>query len=408
MGRPGILASSVVALSLLGACALHPPPLAAAEQPREPARVVNVLADATAGQDQRFAGAFQEVESWIGKKAFPGAALAIGQHGNLVALKSFGKMNYSKHAHAMRRDAIFDLASLTKVIGTTTAAAMLYDRKQLDLDAPVIQYIPEFAGVESHETIRVRHLLSHSSGLNSGQVLWKQASDRMGIMKLVYALPLEWMPGEKTQYRDYNMIVMGEIVYRITGQRLDEFLAHNAFGPLGMKHTRYNPPAKWIGRIAPTEQDDALRHRIVHGVVHDENAFLMGGVSGHAGLFSSARDLSAIAQMWLNGGTYKRKRILSEATVHLFMERQLLPAHTTRALGWDTPAGGSFPGALASPTAIIHTGFTGTSIYIDPKRDAFIILLTNRVHPTRQNLLIDQARPAINTAILSILDRERP
>src|SRR6266545_3043681 len=197
MQRPRILASWVVALSLLSACALHPPPLAAAGQPRERARVFKALANATAGQDRHFAGAFQEVESWIGQKAFPGAVLAIGQHGKLVALKSFGKMDYSERAHAMRRDAMFDLASLTKVIATTTAAAILYDRKQLDLDAPVTQYIPEFGGVEGHEKVQVRHLLSHSSGLNSRQVLWKLAGNREGIMELVYALPVEWPPGER-------------------------------------------------------------------------------------------------------------------------------------------------------------------------------------------------------------------
>jgi CubicO group peptidase (beta-lactamase class C family) len=223
-------------------------------------------------------------------------------------------------------------------------------------------------------------------------------------MKLVYTLPVESVPGERAQYRDYNMILMGEIIYRITGSHLDEFLARNAFGPLGVKQTRYNPPAKWIRRIPPTEQDDALRHRVVRGVVHDENSFLMGGVSGHAGLFSSARDLATFAQMYLNGGVYRGKRILSESTVRLFMERQSSPAGTTRALGWDTPGEGSFPGNLASPTAVIHTGFTGTSVYIDPERDAFVILLTNRVHPTRDNLRINQARPAIHTAILSILD----
>jgi CubicO group peptidase (beta-lactamase class C family) len=145
---------------------------------------------------------------------------------------------------------------------------------------------------------------------------------------------------------------------------------------------------------------------MVRGEVHDENAFLMGGVSGHAGLFSSARDLASFAQMYLNGGTYRGKRVLSEATVRLFMERQPSPTRTTRALGWDTPGEGSFPGSLASRSAIIHTGFTGTSIYIDPARDAFIILLTNRVHPTRQNLTINEARPAIHTAIFSILDRD--
>jgi CubicO group peptidase (beta-lactamase class C family) len=172
-----------------------------------------------------------------------------------------------------------------------------------------------------------------------------------------------------------------------------------------MKDTEYNPPAKLMKRIPPTEQDNVLRHRLVHGVVHDENAFLMGGVSGHAGLFSTARDLSSIAQMYLNGGTYRGKRIVSKQTLDVFMQRQSLPAGTSRALGWDTPFPGSFAGDLASPHAIMHTGFTGTSIYIDPERDAFIVLLTNRVNPTRQNPLIDQARPAIHTAVLTALDR---
>ena len=368
---------------------------------------VRVLVDATGREDPRFADVFREVEKWIDQKAFPGAVLAVGQHGRLLILSSFGRMDYSAGASTMPRDAMFDLASLTKVIGTTTAVELLYDRHLLDLDAPVVKYIPEFAGTPGHEKVLVRHLLSHSSGLNSHEVLWKQATDRAGIMSLVYRLPLDWEPGTRTQYRDYNMILMGEIVQRITHQRLDMFLAHNVFHPLGMKDTRYNLPAKLIRRIVPTEQDDVLRHQLVRGVVHDENAFLMGGVSGHAGLFTSARDLSSFAQMYLNGGAYKGRRIVSVETLNLFMQCQPSPPGTKRALGWDTPAKGSFPGDLASPRAIIHTGFTGTSIYIDPERDAFIVLLTNRVNPTRRNLLINQARPAIHTAILAALDRER-
>jgi CubicO group peptidase (beta-lactamase class C family) len=372
----------------------------------QPVQPVKTLADSTVGQDQHFSDAFQEVGKWIDQKAFPGAVLAVGQHGRLLVLKSFGKMDSSSGAPPMPPDAIFDLASLSKVIGTTSAAEILYDQHKLDLDAPVIQYIPEFAGTPGHDKILVRNLLTHSSGLNSHEVLWKQAHDRAGIMNLIYKLPLDWEPGTRTQYRDYNIIVMGEIVQRITHQRLDKFLKRHVFHRLGMKHTGYKPPAKWLPLIAPTEQDEVLRHRLVHGVVHDENAFLMGGVSGHAGLFSSAHDLSLFAQMYLNGGTCNGKRIVSKATIDLFMKRQNTPPGSSRALGWDTPAPGSFPGDLASPDAIIHTGFTGTSIYIDPDRDAFIVLLTNRVNPTRQNVLINQARPAIHTAVLQILDRE--
>lgn len=402
------LVSPVSAFVLLSAYALQPQWLPSAAIPLNTAHPVKRLVDATRGQDKRFADAFQEVRKWIEKKAFPGAVLAVGQHGKLIAWKSFGKMDYSDGAAPVPRKAIFDLASLSKVIGTTTAAEILYDRKELDLDAAVTRYIPEFACTPGHEEVLVRNLLSHSSGLNSREVLWKQASDRQGIMRLVYTLPMDFKPGEKMQYRDYNFILVGEIVYRITGQRLDQFLAKNVFRPLKMKDTGYKPSSKRLDRIPPTEQDNVLRHELVHGVVHDENAFLMGGVSGHAGLFSSARDLAAFAQMYLNGGTYRGKRIISKATIKLFMQRQSSPAGTTRALGWDTPAKGSFPGDLASPHAIIHTGFTGTSIYIDPDRDAFIVLLTNRVNPTRRNVLINKARPAIHTAVLAALDQSVP
>jgi CubicO group peptidase (beta-lactamase class C family) len=372
-----------------------------------PAQPVRTLANSTSGQDRRFVDAFKAVDHWVQQKAFPGAVLAVGQHGKIVALKSFGKMDYTKKAKPMRRDELFDLASLTKVIATTTAAAILYDRKQVDLDAPVIRYLPEFVGVEGHDKILVRHLLTHSSGLNSPHVTWKPTTDRAGIIQRVMALKPDYAPGEKSQYRDYNMILMGEIVQRVSGTRLDAFLASEAFGPLGMKHTRFNPPAKWIGNIAPTEMDTTFRHKLMRGQVHDENAYLMDGVSGHAGLFSTAQDLAEIAQLWLNGGTYNDRRLFSEQTVKLFMQRQATPAGTTRAIGWDTPNGErGFSGKLASPTAIIHTGFTGTSIYIDPVRDAFIILLTNRVNPTRNNELVSKARPEIHTAILSVLDQK--
>lgn len=394
----------LIALALLSASIVQPQPLLAAGAPQNSAHPAKALVDATADQDQHFAAAFQEVDKWIGQKAFPGAVLAVGQHGRLVAWKAFGKMDYSADAAAMPRDAIFDLASVTKVVGATTAAEILYDRKRLDLDAPVARYIPEFAGTPGHEKVLVRHLLSHSAGLNSNTPLWKLASDRAGIMKLVYTLPPQWVPGTQVKYSSYNLILIGEIVYRTTGQRQDAFLARSVFGPLRMKDTIYTPRPQLLARIPPTEQDDVLRHTLVRGVVHDENAFLMGGVEGHAGLFSSARDLSTFAQMYLNGGSYRGKRIVSRKTLNLFMQRETTPAGTTRALGWDTPAKGSFPGDLASPHAVIHTGFTGTSIYIDPDRDAFIILLTNRVNPTRENGIIGRARPAIHTAVLATLD----
>jgi CubicO group peptidase (beta-lactamase class C family) len=357
----------------------------------------------TARQDLRFEAAFAEIDKWVGK-AFPGAVLAVGQHGRLVALKSFGRMDVSEGSPPTPVDAIFDLASLTKVVATTTAAAILYDRHRLDLDAPVVRYLPEFAGAAGHDRVTVRHLLTHSSGLKPSGILWQHARDRQGILGQIYTMAVGDAPGAMVKYQDINIILLGEIVARISGQPLDRFVQREIFGPLGMKDTGFNPPASRIARIAPTEQDDTLRHALVRGVVHDENAYLMGGVAGHAGLFSTAADLAKLAQMYLSGGTYRGRRLLRASTVALFRTPQRLPPGSTRALGWDTPAADGWAGPLASPRAIIHTGFTGTSIYIDPDRDAFVILLTNRVNPTRDNLLINQARPAIHTAVLAALD----
>jgi CubicO group peptidase (beta-lactamase class C family) len=372
-----------------------------------PRHIVRQLASATADQDVRFASAFAEVNGWTGK-AFPGAVLAVGQHGRLVVLKPFGRLDASRDAPPMPADAIFDLASLTKVAGTATAAAILYDRGRLDLDAPVVRYLPEFAGAPDHDRVTVRHLLTHSSGLGASSPLWQHATDRQGILRQIHAMPLATAPGTAARYQDVNMILIGEIVERISGQPLDRFLHKELFGPLRMTDTGFRPRSR-LGRIAPTEQDDRLRHMLVRGVVHDENAFLMGGVAGHAGLFSTAADLAKLAQLYLNGGIYRGRRLLRAETVARFTTRQGGPPGSTRALGWDTPpADGGFAGPLASPRAFMHTGFTGTTIYIDPDRDAFVILLTNRVNPTRDNLLINQARPAIHSAVLRALDEMGP
>ena len=351
-----------------------------------------------------FDTAFAEIRAWVGK-AFPGAVVAVGVHGRLVALNSFGHLSSAPDAPSMPRDAIFDLASLTKVVGTTTAAEILYDRGLLDLDRPVVDYLPAFAGTPGHERITVRHLLSHSSGLFTTDLLWQHSRNRQELLALIDHMPVAWAPGTHYQYRDENMILMGEIVERITGKPLDRFLHDAAFTPLGMRDTGFNPPAGRMARIAPTEQDDVFRHRLIRGEVHDENASVLGGVAGHAGLFSTARDLAKLAQLYLDHGRYRGRQILTPQAIAAFTTRQAIPPGSSRALGWDMPdPSGSFAGPLASPDALIHTGFTGTSIYIDRKRDAFIILLTNRVNPTRDNKQIAPARIAIHTALLSAID----
>ncbi|TPE60205.1 beta-lactamase family protein [Sandaracinobacter neustonicus] len=352
----------------------------------------------------QLAPAFAEAERWVGK-AFPGAVLAVGKGGRAPEIRAFGRISSAPDAPPMPVDAIFDLASLTKVVATTTAAALLVDRGRLDLDTPVARYLPEFGGAPGHDAITVRDLLAHSSGLAPEGEHWRKARSKAEILAAINSMTVEAPPGTKSVYRDENLILMAEIISRISGQPFDRFVARNIFRPLGMADTGFNPAPALLPRIPPTEQDNRLRNRLVHGEVHDENAYLMGGVAGHAGLFSTAADLSRLARLWLNGGSANGRRLMKPQTIALFMARQNRPETSTRALGWDTPTlPGGFASDLASPRAILHTGFTGTSIYIDPDRRATIILLSNRVNPTRENVEIRAARIAIHKAVLEALD----
>jgi CubicO group peptidase (beta-lactamase class C family) len=299
-------------------------------------------------------------------------------------------------------ETIYDLASLTKVIGLTTATMMLVDEGKLDLDAPVQRYVPSFQGPDK-ERVTIKHLLTHSSGLPAWRPLYAEARTRDAALALVDTTALQRQPGDTFVYSDLGAMVLAQAVEAITGQRLDRFLDVRLFGPLGMSATRYLPPASWRDRIAPTENDTVFRHRLLRGEVHDENAGRLGGVSGHAGLFSTAGDLSRFA-IWLlesrrtpedadgRRTTSGDLRHLSPSLVQEFTRRQNLPPGSSRALGWDTPSELSSAGTKMGPNAFGHTGFTGTSIWFDPDRDLFIILLTNRVNPTRANTKILQVR----------------
>jgi CubicO group peptidase (beta-lactamase class C family) len=361
------------------------------------------LKDETADQDARFAPVFEVVNQFVADKAFPGAVLAVGYQGSLVALKAFGKFDYSDKAQPVTTSAIYDLASVTKVVGTISGAAILFERKRLRLDVPVIRYLRHFAGPYQHDIITVRQLLMHDSGLPPFERFYLNYSGRRQILAQVFQTPLAAAPGVKAVYSDLGIILLGEIIERITGQRLNKFLQKQVFGPLKMKDTLYNPGRKLLKRIPPTE-NDPWRQRVVRGQVHDENCYAYGGICGHAGLFSTATDLAVFAQMMLNGGSYGGKRILDPETVDYFTTRQNEPPGTTRALGWDTPSErNSWAGQYFSPRSFIHTGFTGTSIAIDPDKQLFVILLTNRVNPTRDNNRISKARPAIHDAVVEAL-----
>jgi CubicO group peptidase (beta-lactamase class C family) len=254
------------------------------------------------------------------------------------------------------------------------------------------------------EKVLVRHLLTHSAGLPSFLPLYKEAKGYEAILRLIYAIPLEAEPGTRTRYSDLGMILTGEIVSRAGGQPLDALVSQRLFQPLGLASTMYRPPASLRRRIAPTE-DDPWRKRVVRGEVHDENAFAMGGVAGHAGLFGSAHDLAILAQMLLNRGLYDHRRHLAAATLAQFCAVQG-PADSGRGIGWGKPSAASWTGRVFSPSSFGHTGFTGTFVWIDPEKDLFIVLLSNRVHPSRRNALFEEARQSISEAIVKAIAGE--
>ena len=303
---------------------------------------------------------------------------------------------------AADENTLWDMASLTKVVGMTSAIMQLSESGRVDLDAPVQRYVEEFRG-PNKERVTVRQLLTHSSGLTAWRPLYKETTSPEEARALAIASALDTLPGIRMVYSDLGAIILGVIVERVSGERLDAYLARHVFGPLGMTSTQYRPPADVRMRIAPTEYDP-WRQRHLRGEVHDENAFSLGGVSGHAGLFSTGRDAARLARMYLNGGTLEGVRVVSPETIRRFttVQDSML---SNRALGWETPNGVNSAGRLMKRPAFGHTGFTGTSIWVDPSRDLFVILLTNRVNPTRQNLRIGGVRTTLADAVVRVFDR---
>ena len=342
---------------------------------------------------------FDVVEKAIADRAFPGATLAVAFRGKL-SVHAFGKQKYDTKSPAVNADTMYDIASLTKVVVTTTLVEKLVEGdfpSPLNLDAPIERYLPEW-----RHKVTVRNLMTHTSGLPPFKEYWRTSTGKQETLTRIFAEPLEYEPGTKVVYSDLGIILMAEIIQRLTGKPLDVLANENIFGPLGMKRSMYNPPKTIWPEIAPTEFDSQLRHRMLQGEVHDENAFAIGGVSGHAGVFSTAPDLGVFCQMLLNGGVYAHQRILRRATIAEFTAPQSL-AQKTRTLGWVVPAEGGSSGHYFSPHSYGHTGFTGTTIWIDPDRQLFVVLLTNRVHPTRENHKIAEVRPAIHDAVMNSL-----
>jgi uncharacterized protein YbbC (DUF1343 family)/CubicO group peptidase (beta-lactamase class C family) len=332
----------------------------------------------------------------IARKELPGAVVLVGRHGKVVWRKAYGARAVEPQREAMTTDTIFDLASLTKVVATTTSVMRLVEQGKVRLSDPVVQIIPEMKG-EGRDAITIENLLTHMSGFAPDFDLRDRWAGYDEAMKRLYREPLRSTPGTRFVYSDINYIALGEVVHRVSGMMLDEFARRNIFAPLGMRDTGFRPDAKLRSRIAPTEKRRSQMNYLgdsgadagsegeqwLRGQVHDPTSFRMGGVAGHAGLFSTADDLAVFCQMLLNGGAYGNARILSPLTIATMTQPHAVSeSGAARGLGWDIATTfSSNRGDLFPLGSFGHTGFTGTSIWIDPASDSFVIFLSNRVHP---------------------------
>ena len=373
------------------------------------------------GQDALFLVAFALLENAIAARAFPACSLAVTLRGELIAHKALGRFTYDPASPSVSTDSIFDLASVTKVVATTTIAMILYERGLLDLEAPVTAIVPEFAGDGTGRSeVTVRQLLAHSSGLPAYEKLYLRAKTRDELLHAAFATELTAAPGTRAEYSDIGFIVLGVALERLADESLDAFCQREIFGPLALSHTTFNPSKVWRDRIPPTANEcgadtlvraaadtatpsrSTFRGRIIQGEVQDENASVLEGVAGHAGVFSTAENVAVFAHALLNGGY----PILRPDTVKLFTRREPTPAGTSRALGWDTPSAPSQSGKYFSPRSYGHLGYTGTSLWIDPDRRLSITLLTNRTWPDCQNQAIKQLRPAFHDAVIEALEKK--
>ncbi|AIE88055.1 serine hydrolase domain-containing protein [Fimbriimonas ginsengisoli] len=334
----------------------------------------------------------------IANGVFPGVAYSVWHEGRL-SQDAFGHFTYDPSSSVVGLDTIWDLASVSKVVGTTTAAMMLVEEGRLELDSPVASVLPEF-GQNGKEDVTFTNLMVHDSGLVAFRRYHEFCRTPEEILAAIYAESLTYETGTQCVYSDLSMIVVGKAIEQITGQSLDEFLAKRLFQPLGMRDTGFFPPRE---RCAPTEVQEEWRSEIrsprgpyIQGEVHDPTAMALGGVAGHAGLFSTVGDLTTFMSALVSG------RIVSHDTVTRFTARQ--SELSSRALGWDTKSDPCSAGTLFGPRSFGHTGYTGTSVWCDPDRDLFAVLLSNRVHPTSENAKIIQFRPRFHDAVVRMIE----
>jgi CubicO group peptidase (beta-lactamase class C family) len=342
------------------------------------------------------------VQRGLSAGGYPGAAVIVGRKGYSVLSRGYGSLDWSGRVPVSTQESLYDLASLTKVVGTTTAVMVLFDQGKIALDAPVARYLPDFSG-GLRDQVTIRHLLTHRGGLPAGRELWRHGTTPAEARAAVLSAPIQCTPGQCYEYSDLGADLLGFVVEAVSRQPIDAFLERQVFSKLGMRDTHYRLDAVDVPRTAPTEIAPPRGYPL-RGEVHDENAWALGGVAGHAGLFSTAADLSVFAQMLLEGGRYQGVRVVADSTVALFTHR----AAGHRALGWDTCDGGAGCGQYLSPQAFGHTGFTGTSLWIDPERQMFVVLLTNRVLEARarrpSKVIADVRNDLADAAVLAVMD----
>ncbi|MFZ0799940.1 MAG: serine hydrolase [Terriglobales bacterium] len=342
------------------------------------------------------------VNDAIAQQQIPGAVLIVGHDGQVVYRKAYGSRALEPRREAMTLDTVFDCASLTKVIATTTALMQLWEQGKFRMNDPVAKYLPEF-GQNGKQDITIRQLLVHYSGLPEGLELGKKWEGKDTGYRMAFEVTPDRAPGSAFVYSDINFVVLGALVERLSGDPLDEYAAKHIFGPLEMKETRFVPPRSWDARIAPTEEDE--NHHLLRGVVHDPTARRMGGVAGHAGLFSTADDLAIFAQTLLDGG----RGVLTPATVaKMTAPQQPVNGTAVRGFGWDIDSPFSTNrGELLPVGGYGHTGFTGTSLWIDPTTKTYIVLLTNAVHmnalPAKEKGSAVSLRTKVATAVAAAL-----
>jgi serine-type D-Ala-D-Ala carboxypeptidase len=366
------------------------------------------IPETAAGQRRQFAAVYSLLEQAIGQRGFPGAAFAVLASNEIVAIDGVGRFTYDLHSPAVTPSTVYDLASVTKVLATTSMAMCLSQRGAIPLDQAVVEWLPDFAEHEAVDELRrqvtLRMLLAHASGLPGYVRLFEACPNRAALLAACLRLPLEATPGTRAEYSDPGFILLGEILSKIAGEPIDGFCAREIFAPLRMESTRFRPPVTWVSSTAPTEEDRVFRRRVLQGEVQDENCFILGGASGHAGLFSNALDPLRFAACLLNGGRLPSgAQLFTPETIRLFTTRAELPPGSSRALGWDTPSTPSSTGSYFSPHSVGHLGYSGTSLWIDFEHQFAVVLLTNRTWPHRESEAIRQIRPAFHDAIVGAM-----